>query len=519
MALFKRTNTRYVDRDGKRCRKVTAGARKRMTRSRDWYGEYRDADGIKRRVRLVANKSAAQQMLNELIRNAERGRAGLVDPFADHAKHPLHEHVADYRTHLESKGNTASHVNLTVSRVESIIEGCGFKRIGDVSASSVSGWLADQRALDGTKDEDDKTIRFGIASSNHYLTAMKAFTRWLVKDRRTADDRLAHLARLKADTDRRIERRHLSPADFGKFIKATGESGKRYGLSGKSRVMLYLTAAYTGLRASELASLTPASFHLGADPPTVTVEAAYSKHRKRDELPLHPELVSRLREWLTETQESTDDAPAVISIESHPDDSDGPMWPGRWAMDRRGWRMVKADLTAADIPYRDEQGRQFDFHALRHQFISMLAAAGVHPKTAQELARHSTITLTMDHYTHLRVNDLTSALNTLPSLTPFQEAQAATGTDDARVDVTPPHMVTRMVTSPTDISCDSVTSGETNSTEDSGTDGAAATNEQPLRLQGNEVDCVSLRRDKEASQARVSNGIRTRDLRNHNPAL
>jgi hypothetical protein len=28
----------------------------------------------------------------------------------------------------------------------------------------------------------------------------------------------------------------------------------------------------------------------------------------------------------------------------------------------------------------------FDFHAIRHQFISSLAAAGVHPKTAQTLA-------------------------------------------------------------------------------------------------------------------------------------
>jgi integrase len=41
-----------------------------------------------------------------------------------------------------------------------------------------------------------------------------------------------------------------------------------------------------------------------------------------------------------------------------------------------------------------------DFHALRHTFITSLAAAGVHPKTAQMLARHSTITLTMDRYTH-----------------------------------------------------------------------------------------------------------------------
>jgi integrase len=78
--------------------------------------------------------------------------------------------------------------------------------------------------------------------------------------------------------------------------------------------------------------------------------------------------------------------------------------------------MLRADLAAADIPYEDTAGRVFDFHALRHQFISGLASAGVHPKVAQTLARHSTITLTMDRYTHLAVADVSGALECLPEL-------------------------------------------------------------------------------------------------------
>jgi integrase len=73
--------------------------------------------------------------------------------------------------------------------------------------------------------------------------------------------------------------------------------------------------------------------------------------------------------------------------------------------------MVKADLEVASIPYHDETGRVFDFRALRHQFISNLAAGRVHSKIAQVLARHSTITLTMDHYTtHFEVHDQAAAL-------------------------------------------------------------------------------------------------------------
>ena len=45
-----------------------------------------------------------------------------------------------------------------------------------------------------------------------------------------------------------------------------------------------------------------------------------------------------------------------------------------------------------------------------------MVKAGVNPKTAQSLARHSTIDLTMNVYTSLTVNDQASALNSLPAV-------------------------------------------------------------------------------------------------------
>src|SRR5262249_60137054 len=67
-------------------------------------------------------------------------------------------------------------------------------------------------------------------------------------------------------------------------------------LDGTDRAMLYIVAAYTGLRCSELARLTPFSFEF--DECTVTVHAAYSKHRRRDVLALRADLVERLRNYL-----------------------------------------------------------------------------------------------------------------------------------------------------------------------------------------------------------------------------
>lgn len=62
--------------------------------------------------------------------------------------------------------------------------------------------------------------------------------------------------------------------------------------------------------------------------------------------------------------------------------------------------ILRVDLEAAGIPARDALDRVVDFHALRHTFITNLAQGGVHPKTAQAPARHSTITLTMDRSSH-----------------------------------------------------------------------------------------------------------------------
>jgi hypothetical protein len=90
------------------------------------------------------------------------------------------------------------------------------------------------------------------------------------------------------------------------------------------------------------------------------------------------------------------------------------LWPGAWP--EAGAELIRLDLEAAGIPYAEEAGRVYDLHALRHQFISDLATAGIHPKMAQELARHSPIVLRMDHYTRLELRDRSAALEKPPEL-------------------------------------------------------------------------------------------------------
>ncbi len=177
--------------------------------------------------------------------------------------------------------------------------------------------------------------------------------------------------------------------------------------------MLYRLALETGFRAKEILSLSRQSFDLDSDPPTITVEAACSKHRREDVQPIRQSFAEHLREWLRAAPEA------------------GPVFPVGHK-DYVG-RMFKQDLEAAGIPRCNEQGL-VDMHSLRHTFISRLAANNVHPSVAKELARHSTIAMTMDVYTHSYMESQRDALESLPEFPdddPAETRAVATGTDDA----------------------------------------------------------------------------------------
>jgi hypothetical protein len=91
--------------------------------------------------------------------------------------------------------------------------------------------------------------------------------------------------------------------------------------------------------------------------------------------------------------------------------------------------MLRADLLEAKIDPEDDAGRVVDFHGQRTTFITALARAGVPPATAQRLARHSDINLTLRTYTRLEVTDLAEAVERLsdlrPSSAPLEKEVAA----------------------------------------------------------------------------------------------
>ena len=189
---------------------------------------------------------------------------------------------------------------------------------------------------------------------------------------------------------------------------------------GRERSLIYKTMALTGLRKKELATLTVARLELDVDPPHLTLDPNNEKNREGNAIPLRSDLADDLRTWLRDkaeefagrAAEADDDADQPNEEELiYGLPADTPLFNVPTGL----LKILDRDLKAAGIPKKDSRGRTVDIHALRHTFGTMLSAAGVRPRTAQEAMRHSTLDLTMNVYTDPALLDVAGAIETLPS--------------------------------------------------------------------------------------------------------
>ncbi|MDX1968838.1 MAG: site-specific integrase [Planctomycetaceae bacterium] len=350
-------------------------------RGKRWYARFKDADGKWAKEAGFTDKTATLQLAVRREHEADLVRKGLAEAPQPKSERLIDEDLKAFRSALANKEVSEDQVALVVGRCERLIAGCEFPKVGNIDAVSVEDWLAKQRK--GTK----KKKGISVQTSNHYLRAIKQFTRWLSRHKRLRDDPLTHVEMLNVAVDRRHDRRALSEDETARLLTTTFNGRTVLGMPAKERHMLYVMALSTGLRASELGSLKKESLSLETNPPTVRVKAGYSKRRRLDVLPIPSAMLAAAREWLKGKKAGES------------------LWPGSWAKNRCAGKMLQVDLKAAGIDYQDADGLFADFHALRHTYITNLARQGVPLTTAQKLARHSTPVLTAARYTHIEIAD------------------------------------------------------------------------------------------------------------------
>lgn len=352
----------------------------------NWYIGWIDHHGKHRTTKGFTDKQQTERYAATLEHEAMLRKRGLIDPeserIAGQQNAPIEEHLQAFKESLS--GNSPKHIKLIMARVRRVTTGCDIQSLADISAEEVRACI--ERVV------TEKNL--GNRTYNHYVQAFDGFCKWLIVNKRMVANPVIGLERRNTEIDIRHKRRALTAEEFAKLVKSARTGGISIQcFDGETRARIYTLSYMTGLRRNEIASLTPRSFQLAAELPTVTVEAAFSKHRRRDVLPLHPELVIMLRTWLRGIP------------------PDEPLFPK--LAQRRTWYMVKVDLEGAGIEYETPEGIA-DFHAAgRHTHITELLRNGATLPQAKELARHSDVKMTM-RYTHIGIEDQAKALRQLP---------------------------------------------------------------------------------------------------------
>ncbi|QDV79072.1 Tyrosine recombinase XerC [Planctomycetes bacterium K2D] len=368
-------------------------SRDRGKKGAAYHIQFLDHRGKRRTTRGCPDKGVSEAKAAKIETLVQRVKVGIADEreleaFLGHDRSDRCEAVAnEYEASLKRKGNTEKHVRLTMSRVRAVLDGAGFQTLAELDADLAEAFIAKLAVEE----------KLGARTYNHYLQAIDAFGNWLAhpKRRRLPHNPFAGISRRNAATDVRHARRALSPEEIAKLIATARDSKRKWQrYDGPTRARLYYLSYMTGLRKGEIASLTPQSFRLDGERPTVTIEAQHSKHRRKDVLPLHAELAAELRVWLEGMEPSE------------------PLFPK--LAQRKAYVMVQGDLEEAGIPYKTEEGLA-DFHAAgRHTHITQLLRSGASIAEAKELARHSDVRMTM-RYTHIGLDDQSRAVNRLQS--------------------------------------------------------------------------------------------------------
>ncbi len=200
--------------------------------------------------------------------------------------------------------------------------------------------------------------------------------------------RLLDAAKRRPLEDARTVRRGKNKGQ--QVIKLSAPRAARLKKLGRERALIYKMAILTGLRLNELRTLTVGNLSF-AGVPHLRLYASNEKNRKGSTVPLRSDLAEELKEWT----KGKSGASKVFLVPA------GLL------------RIMNRDLELAAIPKKDSDGTIIHIHALRHSFGTHLSKAGVQPRVAQGLMRHSKIDLTMNVYTDGRLLDSAGAVESI----------------------------------------------------------------------------------------------------------
>ena len=216
--------------------KATAGDRI-IVKSAKYCIDFTDHAGVRQTITGTADLESTKRI------------AAKHEATAAEYRHGSRNHQAEFIAVLDGRRCTTKQIGNTLSYIKAICTACRFTTPANLDAAKVAAHTGDLH-------------RAGRSASNinHKLTALKSFTRWLHRNGRIAHDPMVQVSKLNERTDRRHVHRAFAVDEFSRLANAAVAGPVVRGMTGPDRAMCYRLAVETGLRASELGSLTPRPF-------------------------------------------------------------------------------------------------------------------------------------------------------------------------------------------------------------------------------------------------------------------
>lgn len=213
------------------------------------------------------------------------------------------------------------------------------------------------------------------------VQSLTSFIKWCLKRKYLLDDPLAELG--KFDISPQTIRRAMTPDELRALLTYCAVH----------RRLLYEVAFCSGLRENELRQLEP--HMLDPEECAIRIPKHIDKGRK-DRLQYIPAaLMTRLLEF-AESGEALEIYKQTNRGRARTGKKKPPKNPLLYVPTNSA-TMLKRDLAAAGIEAMTTKGK-LDFHALRTAYINFVIDIAPDVKTAQELARHETVNMTMNVY-------------------------------------------------------------------------------------------------------------------------
>src|SRR5208283_400397 len=167
----------------------------------------------------VTDFQVADKKAHAFIQEREREAAGIIEPklVRDAAQRPLREHLDDYEADLLTRGRAGRGgrgARLLKARILRLMEDCGWKLAGNVTADSFITWRNQQKAAARTL--------------NHYLQGTISFLNWMERAGRIKSNALKFVGKVDERGKKKRVRRAFTDEELRKLIAGSGPRGIIY---------------------------------------------------------------------------------------------------------------------------------------------------------------------------------------------------------------------------------------------------------------------------------------------------